>query len=123
MHGIRIRNCICDLLFEEKGDEEVKELGFSCKKNILSLSLNLVLTVALLVMFTKQDKPEFLHLFMVGIMYVSVYHITRNLLIIFPFFWGIGALWDVLVSSDSGNGIKNITSFGMAVSILVMSLL
>ena len=43
-------------------------------------------------------QPEFLKLIFVGIMYASIFRITNNLLIIFPFFWGIGAVWDVLVN-------------------------
>jgi len=43
-------------------------------------------------------QPEFGKLIFVGILYASVYRITNNLLIIFPFFWGIGAIWDVLVN-------------------------
>lgn len=66
-------------------------------------------------------QPEFLHLFWVGVMYCTVYYITQNLLIIFPFFWAVGALWDVLVSSDAGEGIKNAESFLMAIAILCMS--
>lgn len=43
-------------------------------------------------------QPEFFKLFFVGIMYASVFRITKNALAIYPFFWGIGATWDVLVS-------------------------
>ena len=42
-------------------------------------------------------QPEFGKLIFVGILYASVFRMTNNLLIIFPFFWGIGAVWDVLV--------------------------
>ncbi|MFH0790040.1 MAG: CPBP family glutamic-type intramembrane protease [Candidatus Omnitrophota bacterium] len=42
-------------------------------------------------------QPEFVKLFFVGVMYASVFRITRNALIIYPFFWGVGACWDVLV--------------------------
>lgn len=56
-------------------------------------------------------QPEFLHLFLVGLMYCSVFYITKNMLIVFPFFWGVGALWDVIISSDAGEGIKNIEAF------------
>jgi len=28
---------------------------------------------------------------------MSVFRTTRNLLIVYPFFWGVGACWDVLV--------------------------
>lgn len=66
-------------------------------------------------------QPEFIHLFLVGIMYCSVFYITKNMLIIFPFFWGVGALWDVLVSSEAGDSIKNISSFIIALIILVAS--
>lgn len=60
-------------------------------------------------------QPEFLHLFLVGLMYCSVFYITRNMLIIFPFFWGVGALWDVIISSEAGEGIKNAETFMFAV--------
>lgn len=66
-------------------------------------------------------QPEFLHLFLVGLMYSSVFYITKNMLIIFPFFWGVGALWDVLVSSEAGDEIKNPVSFTIAIVILVLS--
>ena len=62
-------------------------------------------------------QPEFLHLFFVGVMYCSVFYITRNIVIIFPLFWGVGALWDVIVSSAAGEGIKNVESFAIAVII------
>ncbi|MBO4496514.1 MAG: CPBP family intramembrane metalloprotease [Clostridiales bacterium] len=66
-------------------------------------------------------QPEFLHLFLVGLMYCSVFYITKNLLIMFPFFWAVGALWDVIVSSEAGEGIKNAESFIMALAILLLS--
>lgn len=68
-------------------------------------------------------QPEFFHLFGVGIMYAVVVSITRNLFIIFPFFWGVGALWDVLVSSTSGSGIKNIESFIVGLVIIVFTVI
>ena len=66
-------------------------------------------------------QPEFLHLFLVGLMYCGVFYITRNMLIIFPFFWGVGALWDVLVSSEAGDEIRNPVSFVIALIILIAS--
>jgi membrane protease YdiL (CAAX protease family) len=66
-------------------------------------------------------QPEFLHLFLVGLMYCSVFYITKNMLVIFPFFWGVGALWDVLVSSEAGDEIKNPVSFVIALIILIAS--
>lgn len=62
-------------------------------------------------------QPEFLHLFLVGLMYCSIFYITHSILIIFPLFWGVGALWDVIISSEAGEGIKNFESFIFAVII------
>ena len=60
-------------------------------------------------------QPEFTKLFFVGMMYVTVFCLTRNLFSIFPFFWGVGAVWDVLVNSEAGSQIKNETSFIIAI--------
>lgn len=68
-------------------------------------------------------QPEFFHLFAVGIMYASVVSMTGNLFIIFPFFWGVGALWDVLVSSTSGSGIKNVESFVVGLVIIIFTII
>ena len=65
-------------------------------------------------------QPEFLHLFLVGMMYCAVFYITRNMLVIFPFFWGVGALWDVIISSEAGSGIKNVESFVFAMIIWLL---
>ena len=168
-------------LYVKGKDEGLKAIGFTGRKNILSLVLDFILGAALLAMFLKDEKPEgileiknlyaatyilvagifemtfiygylrasfekafgiipailltsafysfhhagfqpeFLHLFFVGLMYCSVYYITQNLLIIFPFFWGVGALWDVIVSSEAGDEIKNLESFIIALVILALS--
>ena len=169
------------LYVEKKGKEAIDELGFTKRKWILSLILNIVLGGALLVVFLKDEVPvnvislnnfygasyilvagifemtfiygflrmsfenafgiipailltsvfyslhhagfqsEFLHLFLVGLMYCGVFYITRNMLIVFPFFWGVGALWDVLVSSEAGDEIRNPVSFAIALIILIAS--
>ena len=169
------------LYVEKKGKEVIAELGFTKRKWVLSLILNLVLAAGLLAVFLKDGKPvdvislknlygasyilvagifemtfiygflrmnfekafgiipailltsvfyslhhagfqpEFLHLFLVGLMYCGIFYITRNMLVIFPFFWGVGALWDVLVSSEAGDEIKNPVSFVIALVILIAS--
>ncbi len=169
------------LYVEKKGKEVIAELGFTKRKWILSLIINIVLAAGLLTIFLKDEvpeniaslknlygatyilvagifemtflygflrmsfekafgiipaiimtsafyslhhagfQPEFLHLFLVGLMYCSVFYITKNMLVIFPFFWGVGALWDVLVSSEAGDEIKNPVSFVIALIILIAS--
>ena len=67
-------------------------------------------------------QPEFFKLFFVGMMYCSVFYITRNILILFPFFWGVGAIWDVLINSSAGHSLQNATSFIIALLLLVLML-
>ena len=166
------------LYAEKKGGTVLAELGFTKRRLILSIVINIVLAAGLLAMFLSEQipenvislknlygtvyilaagifemtfiygyirmsmekafgiipaivltsafyslhhagfQPEFVHLFLVGLMYCSVFYITRNMIIIFPFFWGVGALWDVLVSSEAGDEIKNPVSFVIALVIL-----
>lgn len=168
-------------LYLERNKDGVKAIGFTGKKNVLSLLLDVLFAAGLLAMFLKEGRPqgilevkniyaaayilvagvfemtfiygylracferafgivpaifltaafysfhhagfqpEFMHLFFVGLMYSAVYYITQNLLIVFPFFWAVGALWDVIVSSEAGNEIKNLESFAIALAILALS--
>lgn len=64
-------------------------------------------------------QPEFTKLFFVGMMYVMVFYLTQNIFTIFPFFWGVGAVWDVLVNSEAGNQIKNEASFIIAILMFI----
>lgn len=43
-------------------------------------------------------QPEFLKLFVVGLVFMFIYRIANNWLICFPAWW-IGAIWDVLVTN------------------------
>lgn len=45
-------------------------------------------------------QPEFIKLFFVGISFVLVVVLTNNILSIFPFYWSVGAVLDVLVQSE-----------------------
>ena len=170
-------------LYVERNKDGVKAIGFTGKRNVLSLLLNVLFAAGLLAMFLNEGRPqgilevkniyaaayilvagifeitfiygylrasfekafgivpaifltaafysfhhagfqpEFLHLFFVGLMYSAVYYITQNLLIVLPFFWAVGALWDVIVSSDAGEEIKNLESFAIALAILALSAL
>ena len=84
---------------------------------------SVILTSAFYSLHHAGFQPEFLKLFFVGILYISVFYLTRNIFCIFPFFWGVGATWDVLVNSDAGQEIMNFTSFITAVVIIMMMLL
>ncbi|MFA7118805.1 MAG: methyltransferase domain-containing protein [Sphaerochaetaceae bacterium] len=50
-------------------------------------------------------QPEFGKLFFVGLLYAVFVAMTNNILVIFPFFWGVGAAWDVLVQSEAVSSI------------------
>ena len=45
-------------------------------------------------------QPEFQKLIFVGILYASVFRIRNSALLIYPFFWGVGACFDVLIISE-----------------------
>lgn len=68
-------------------------------------------------------QPEFKKLFFVGIMYTSIIYITKNIFIIFPMFWGVGATWDVLINSSAGNNLTNTFSLIVALGILTFMVL
>lgn len=65
-------------------------------------------------------QPEFMKLFFVGIMYTSVFRTTQNALIIYPFFWGVGACWDVLVNFGAIEALQGAWIKGVVILILMM---
>ncbi len=93
----------------------------ACFEKSFGIIPAIILTAAFYSFHHAGFQPEFMHLFFVGLMYSAVYYITQNLLIVFPFFWAVGALWDVIVSSEAGEEIKNLESFAIALAILVLS--
>ncbi len=93
----------------------------ACFEKAFGIIPAIILTAAFYSFHHAGFQPEFLHLFFVGLMYCAVYYITQNLLIVFPFFWAVGALWDVIVSSEAGEEIKNFESFAIALAMLFLS--
>ena len=93
----------------------------ACFEKAFGIVPAILLTAAFYSFHHAGFQPEFMHLFFVGLMYSAVYYITQNLLIVFPFFWSVGALWDVIVSSEAGEEIKNLESFAIVLAILVLS--
>jgi hypothetical protein len=45
-------------------------------------------------------QPEFWKLFFVGLMYAITFRIGNSAFMIFPFFWGVGGCYDVLIQSQ-----------------------
>ena len=78
----------------------------------------ILLTAAFYSLHHAGFQPEFAKLFFVGLLYTGVFYLTKNILVIFPFFWGVGAVWDVLINSPAGAGIMNINSFLIAICLL-----
>ena len=69
-------------------------------------------------------QPEFGKLFFVGLMYAIVFRIGNSALLIYPFFWGVGACYDVLVQSEVVSPIlySGIRSLYLTISIFAMIL-
>ena len=69
-------------------------------------------------------QPEFGKLFIVGVMYASVFRIGNSLFLIYPFFWGVGGCYDVLVQSHAVSTIMypGIRSLYLGVLILAAAI-
>ncbi|NLY52932.1 MAG: hypothetical protein GX063_08520 [Firmicutes bacterium] len=63
--------------------------------------MGIVLAAAFYSLHHMGFQTEFAKLFLVGIMYGTACRFTKSVLIIYPFFWGIGALFDVLVQAQA----------------------
>ena len=63
-------------------------------------------------------QPEYIKLFFVGISFVLVVCLTNSVWSIFPFYWAVGALLDVLVQSEVVMPIQN--SFMRSIIMLVL---
>lgn len=59
---------------------------------------SLILTALFYSFYHAGFQPEFFKLFFVGLLYSGAFRLTENVLTVFPFFWGVGATWDVLVN-------------------------
>ncbi|MCF7943652.1 MAG: hypothetical protein K9L21_04405 [Spirochaetia bacterium] len=64
-------------------------------------------------------QPEYGKLIMVGIMYALVFRLGNSALLIFPFFWGVGGCYDVLVQSKV---VSEFTAPGLRSVILIVLL-
>lgn len=45
-------------------------------------------------------QPEYAKLFPIGLIYATTFRAGNSALLIYPFFWGIGGCYDVLVQSE-----------------------
>lgn len=67
-------------------------------------------------------QPEFGKLIFVGLLYATVFRLGNSALLIYPFFWGIGASYDVLIQSQVISPIlyPGIRSLYLSVLILIV---
>ncbi|NLA58811.1 MAG: hypothetical protein GX855_07945 [Firmicutes bacterium] len=63
--------------------------------------MGIVLTAAFYSLHHLGFQREFAKLFLVGIMYGTACRSAKSVLIIYPFFWGVGAVYDVLVQAQA----------------------
>jgi len=61
----------------------------------------IVLTAAFYSLHHLGFQPEFEKLFFVGLMYASVYRLGNSALLVFPFFYMVGGLYDVFFQSQA----------------------
>ncbi len=60
----------------------------------------IVLTALLYSLHHVGFQPEYTRLFLVGLLYATVYRLGNSALLIFPFFLGVGGTYDVLIQSQ-----------------------
>ncbi len=65
-------------------------------------------------------QPEFVKMFFVHLMFMSIFRTTKNILIVYPFFWGVGACWDVLVTFGAMERLEDAWIKGVVVLILMI---
>ncbi|MBL7067017.1 MAG: hypothetical protein ISS29_04055 [Candidatus Marinimicrobia bacterium] len=65
-------------------------------------------------------QPEFMKLFFVHAFFMVVFRTTKNILIVYPFFWGVGACWDVLVSFGAIEELEGAWIKGLITLILMI---
>jgi membrane protease YdiL (CAAX protease family) len=61
----------------------------------------IVITACLYAFHHMGFQPEYGKLFLVGLVYATVYRLGNSALLIFPFFLGVGGTYDVLVQSQA----------------------
>jgi hypothetical protein len=70
-------------------------------------------------------QPELIKLFLVGIFFASVSRLTNNILVIYPFFWGVGGIWDILVEHHKSSKIMEFAwiKYSMIRALLILVLI
>jgi membrane protease YdiL (CAAX protease family) len=66
-------------------------------------------------------QPEFAKLFFVGVLYATVFRLGNSALLIWPFFIGVGGVYDVLVSSKVVAPIEHAEIRTIALAVLMLA--
>jgi membrane protease YdiL (CAAX protease family) len=66
-------------------------------------------------------QPEFAKLFFVGVLYATVFRLGNSALLIWPFFIGVGGVYDVLVSSKVVAPIEHPEIRSIALAVLMLA--
>ncbi|MBI4744442.1 MAG: hypothetical protein HY776_06455 [Actinobacteria bacterium] len=76
---------------------------YSFQRTLFERSFGIVPGIVLASLFYSLHhigfQPEFGKLFFVGLMYASVFRLGNSAFLIYPFFWTVGAAYDVLIQS------------------------
>jgi hypothetical protein len=77
---------------------------YSFQRTLFERAFGIVPGIVLTAMFYAFHhigfQPEFGKLIFVGLLYATVFRVGKSALVIYPFFWGVGACYDVLVQSQ-----------------------
>ena len=100
---------------------------YSFQRTIFERAFGIVPAIILAALFYSFHhlgfQPEFKELFMVGIMYAAVYRMGNSVLLIYPFFWGVGAAYNVLIQSKKVSAIMYPEIRSLYLSVFIFLLL
>lgn len=99
---------------------------YSFQRSIFERAFGIVPAIILSALFYSFHhigfQPEFTGLFIVGVMYAAIYRIGNSALLLYPFFWGVGASYNVLIQSRKVSTIMypEIRSFYLSIFVLLI---
>jgi membrane protease YdiL (CAAX protease family) len=83
----------------------------------------IVITACFYALHHTGFQPEYGKLFLVGLVYATVYRLSNSALLIFPFFLGVGGTYDVLVQSQVVSPVLHPEIRTMYLAVLILAAL
>lgn len=90
-------------------------------RTLFERAFGVVLAAAFYAFHHAGFQPEFAKLFFVGVLYATTFRLGNSALLIWPFFIGVGGVYDVLVSSKVVAPIEHAEIRTIALAVLMLA--